>query len=65
MDELFARFMTLQTEAYRKMLAERPVVPVGQQNPPLRAVKQEQGKDDKRSCGKIKFTEKEIKAMPQ
>ena len=66
MDELFARFMTLQTEAYRKMLAEQPVAPLGQQqNPPLRAGKQEQGKGDKKSCGKIKFTEKEIKTMPQ
>lgn len=65
MDELFSRFLSLQTEAYRKMLADRPVADMRQHRPRESAEKQEQGRENGKTCGKIKFTEKEIQSMPQ
>lgn len=65
MNELFARFLNLQTEAYRKMLAEQPIVHIGQ-NVSREAVRiQREGKDSVKNCGKIKFSKKEIQKMPQ
>lgn len=65
MDELFARFMSLQTEAYRRMLAEQPVAPQGQHTSRESVRELEQREGNVKLCGKIKFTEKEIQKMPQ
>ena len=64
MNQLFAQFLSLQTEAYQKMFADKPVVPVEQQAPQSSVGEGSQGVSEINFCGKIKFSQKEIQEMP-
>lgn len=63
MNQLFAQFLNLQTEAYQKMFADKPVVPLEQQVPQTFAGAV-QGVSKIKFCGKIKFSQEEIQEMP-